>query len=215
MNTPRRRHALHAFAVSLVCSSLVGCALGSRPTAPPVATFVLQGASAQSSGPSAATDLVLKISTPDAAPAYESSRMAFIEQPYRIDYFAQNEWADPPSRMLKTLLMQQLSNCGLFRFVFADSAGVDESLRLDSKLIELVQAFGASSSDVRVTVRFDLVDVAQRAILFSDTLSTTEPAATRDPYAGVIAANTAVQRLLDQLVTKLRDPVIAMRASSP
>jgi cholesterol transport system auxiliary component len=206
MNTSRRRGTFRAFALSFACASLIGCALGGRPAAP-VATFVLQGADTQSNAPNAATDLVLKVSVPDAAPAFESSRMAYIEQPFRIDYFAQNEWADPPSRMLKTLLMQQLSNCGLFRFVFTDSAGVDESLRLDSELIELVQAFGESSSDVRVSVRFDLVDVAQRAILFSDTLSTTEPAASRDPYAGVVAANTAVQRVLDQLVTALRTAV--------
>ena len=32
---------------------------------------------------------VLKMATPSAAPAYASSRMAYIEQPYRIDYFAQ------------------------------------------------------------------------------------------------------------------------------
>jgi cholesterol transport system auxiliary component len=214
MKTLRRHHALRAIALSLACSSLIGCALSGRPAVPPVATFVLQGVAAQPGEPNAATDLVLKISVPNAAPTFQSSRMAYIEQPYRIDYFAQNEWVDPPSQMLKTLLMRQLSASGLFRAVFSDSAGVDESLRLDSDLIELVQVFGESSSEVRVTVRFDLIDVARRAILFSDTLSAAEPAA-RDPYAGVVAANAAVQRLLDQLVTRLRDPVIALRASNP
>ena len=141
--------------------------------------------------------------------------MAYIEQPYRVDYFAQNEWADPPSRMLKTLLTQQLSNSGLFRFVFSDSAGVDEALRLDSELIELVQAFNDTSSEVRLTIRFDLVDVAQRAILFSDTITASEPAATRDPYAGVVAANAAVQRVLEDLVTKLRGPVTSLRSTNP
>ena len=141
--------------------------------------------------------------------------MAYIEQPYRVDYFARNEWADPPSRMLKTLLTQQLSNSGLFRFVFSDSAGVDEALRLDSELIELVQAFNDTSSEVRVTIRFDLVDVAQRAILVSETISASEPAATRDPYAGVVAANAAVQRVLEDLVTKLRGPVTSLRSTNP
>ena len=158
---------------------------------------------------------MLKISTPDAAPAYASSQMAYIEQPYRIDYFARNEWADPPSRMLKTLLTQQLTNSGMFRFVFSDSAGVDETLRLDSELIELVQAFDAASSQVRVTIRFDLVDVAQRTILLSETISASEPAATRDPYAGVVAANAAVQRVLDQLVSTLRGRVTSLRSSNP
>ncbi len=213
MNT--RRHAVRALALSLAGTLLIGCALSGRPATPPVATFVLEGTGAQPTTQNATTKLVLKISTPDAAPAFESSRMAYIEQPYRIDYFAQNEWADPPARMLKTWLLRQLSDCGLFRFVFTDSAGVDESLRLDSELIELVQVFGETSSEVRVTIRFDLVDVERRAILVSETISTTEPAASRDPYAGVVAANAAVERVLDQLTTKLREPVNALSSSGP
>jgi len=219
MNTARRHRALRAFtrslAATLCACALFGCALSGRPDATPVATFVLQGTASPAVAPNGATDLILKIAAPDAAPAYASSRMAYIEQTYRVDYFARNEWADPPARMLKTLLTQQLSNCGLFRFVFSDSAGVDEVLRLDSELIELVQEFDDSSSEVRVTIRFDLVDVAQRAILLSETISAAEPAASRDPYAGVVAANAAVQRVLDELVTKLRGPVTSLRSANP
>lgn len=215
MNTSTRHRSLfRAFSLLLAVIALGGCALSGRPDAPPVATFVLQGNATTSAASGAATDLVLQVATPNAAPAYASSQMAYIEQPYRIDYFARNEWADPPSRMLKTLLTQQLTNSGLFRFVVSDSSGVDEALRLDSELIELVQVFDASSSQVHVAIRFDLVDVAQRTILFSETLSASEPAA-REPYAGVVAANTALQRVLDQLVTQLRDPVTSLRPSNP
>ena len=215
MNTPARyRTWLRAFSPLLVGIALAGCALSGRPDAPPVATFVLQGNTTTSAASGAATGLVLQVATPTAAPAYASSQMAYIEQPYRIDYFARNEWADPPSRMLKTALTQQLTNSGLFRFVVSDSAGVDEALRLDSELMELVQAFDESSSQVRVAIRFDLVDVVQRTILFSETISASEPAA-REPYAGVVAANTALQRVLDQLVTQLRDPVTLLQPSKP
>lgn len=214
MNTRTRRLSLRAFSLLLAGIALAGCALSGRPEAPPVATFVLQGNATTSAMAGAATDIVLQVASPTAAPAYASSQMAYIEQPYRIDYFARNEWADPPARMLKTLLTQQLTSSGLFRFVVSDAAGVDEALRLDSELIELVQVFDESSSQVHVAIRFDLVDVAQRTILFSETLSASEPAA-RDPYAGVVAANTALQRVLDQLVTKLRDPVTSLRPSDP
>lgn len=215
MNTSTRyRTWLRAFSLLLASIALASCALSGRPDAPPVATFVLQGAATTSAASGAATDLVLQVATPTAAPAYASSQMAYIEQPYRIDYFARNEWADPPSRMLKTLLTQQLTNSGLFRFVVSDSSGVDEALRLDSELIELVQVFDESSSQVRVAIRFDLVDVAQRTILFSETISASEAAA-REPYAGVVAANTALQRVLDQLVTQLRNPVTSLRPSNP
>jgi cholesterol transport system auxiliary component len=196
---------------SLLSASLLvsACALSGRVPAPPVATYVLEGTGAAPAIDPPQSNLVLKVSMPVAAPAFASSRIAYIEQPYRIDYFARNEWVDPPARMLRPLLMRQLTNCGLFRFVFADSAGIDETIRLDSEITELVQTFSESSSEVRLSLHFDLVDVAHRAILVSRTIAVTEPAA-RDPYAGVVAANRAVQRALDQLVTLLHDPVIAL-----
>jgi cholesterol transport system auxiliary component len=194
----------------LTVLTLSGCALSGRPATPPMSTFVLEGTPQSSAVTSPATSLVLKVSMPAAAPAYSSPRMAYVEQPYRIDYFARNEWADAPARMLRTLLTQQLTNSGLFGFVFADAVGVDENVRLDCEIIELVQAFSDSGSEVRLSIRFDLVDVAHRAILVSRTISVTEPASAREPYAGVVAANRAVQRTVDQLVTLLHDPVIAL-----
>ncbi len=188
---------------------LSACALAGRPTPPVVATFVLESAPQSQQRIDALTDLVLKVSMPDAAPAFASPRMAYVETPYRIDYFALNEWADTPAQMLRTLLTRQLTNCGLFKFVFADAAGIDANVRLDSQIVELVQTFAESGSEVRVSIRFDLVDITQRAILTSKTISVTEPATTRDPYAGVVAANRAVQRVIDRLVVLLRDPVMA------
>ena len=46
----------------------------------------------------------------------------------------------------------------------------------------------------------------------SQTISITEPALSRDPYAGVVAANRAAQRALDQLVALLHDPAVAFDA---
>ncbi len=192
----------------LLLSLVAGCTLGGRATEP-TATFVLSASAPQAAAAPSADDVaksgpILKVTTPNAAPAYSSSRMAYVEQPYRIDYFAQNQWADTPARMLKTLLTQDLSESGLFRFVHADSNGVEDGLRLDSNIVELVQVFSPSTSEVRVTIRFDLVDVPHRTVLFSEALHATEPAAARDPYAGVVAANVAMRKILDQLRDRLR-----------
>jgi cholesterol transport system auxiliary component len=205
-----RRRAARGLTMLLVSAMLPACALTGRSTPPPTVTYVLDGTPADEPVRNAQTTLVLKVAAPNAAPAFASSRIAYVEQPYRIDYFAFNEWADPPARMLGTLLTRQLTNSGLFRYVVADTAGVDETLRLDSELIELVQSFSPTASEVRVTLRFDLVDVRRRTLLFSETISVTEPAAAREPYAGVVAANHAVQRVADRLVTLLHDPVLAV-----
>ena len=199
-------HLATGLATSLL---LAGCALSGRAPAPPIATYVLGDAAAALPAETALNDLVLKVSMPRAAPAYASTRIAYIEQQYRVDYFALNEWADPPAQMLRTLLTTQLTGSGLFRYVVTDAPGVDETLRLDSDIIELVQVFSESASEVRLSIRFDLVDVARRTIVVSDTISVSETAA-RDPYAGVVAANRAAQRVLAQLTTLLHDPVAAL-----
>ena len=191
-----------------------GCALPGRVAAPPVATYVLDGnpsidatAAQPLDDPPAANPsptAILKIATPTSAPAYASPRMAYIETPYRIDYFAENQWADSPARMLKTLLTQYLSDSGLFRFVYADAGGIDDGLRLDTDIVELAQVFSPDSSEVRLSIRFALVDVPRRTLLLNRTISVTEPTLTRDPYGGVVAANKAVQRALDDLTALLK-----------
>ncbi len=201
----------------LALAGLHGCSLTGRK-AEPVETYVLDGAGASTSSTTsstaAATAAILKISTPTSVPECATARMAYVEQPYRIDYFALHAWADTPARMLKPLLTRQLTHSGLFHYVFADSAGVEESLRLDSSIVEFAQWFSEDASEVRVSIRFDLIDVVHRTIVVSQTISITEAAAEREPYAGVVAANRAVQRALDQLVTLLHDPVMALDAKA-
>jgi cholesterol transport system auxiliary component len=209
MPTRNRHLRVRAVVLSLAgiafcVGALAGCGLPGRAKTPPMATYVLDAPMPTVSVDAAAPQRVLRVATPTAAPAYASSRMAYIETPYRIDYFAQNEWADSPARMLKTLLTQYLSASGLFRFVYADAGGIEEGLRLDTEIVELVQVFAPDSSEVRLTIRFSLVDVSRRAILLTRTITATEPATTRDPYAGVVAANKALQRVLEQLTQLLR-----------
>lgn len=199
---PAARAIVVWLAVAASVAALSGCTLTGRTPPPPIATYVLAAPPPNATKPDDPT-AILKIATPTAAPAYSSSRMAYIETPYRVDYFAQNEWADAPARMLKSLLTQYLGESGLFRFVYADSGGIDEGLRLDSDIVELAQVFSPDSSEVRVSIRFALVDVAHRTLLMNRTFSVTEPAAARDPYAGVVAANKALQRIFADLTTAL------------
>ena len=211
---PIARTLVGLLAFGAPCLAVVtGCALPGRAPATSVATYVLNGVPHDGAlgatrvddppGPAAPT-AILKVATPTSAPAYASPRMAYIETPYRIDYFADNQWADSPARMLKALLTQYLGDTGLFRFVYADAGGIDEGLRLDSDIVELAQAFSPDSSEVRLSIRFALVDVPHRTLLMNQTISITEPAAARNPYAGVVAANKAMQRALDELTTLLK-----------
>ncbi len=198
----------------LALVALHGCSLTGRK-AQPVETYVLETSETAAASNATAAAPILRISTPTSVPEYATARMAYVDVPYRIDYFAQHAWADTPARMLKPLLTRQLTNSGLFHYVFSESTGVEETLRLDSSIVEFAQFFSETSSEVRVSIRFDLIDVVHRKMLVSRTISITEPASEREPYAGVVAANRAVQRALDQLVTMVKVPVTGLDDRAP
>ena len=149
----------------------------------------------------------LLLSSPRAAPGYAGAGMAYIEEAHRIDYFAHHRWADSPARMLEPLLIRAMESSGLFQAVVQAPTTARFDLRLDTELLRLVQVFEPTESQVELTVRISLLDTQQQRVLVSDVLAVTEPATERTPYGGVIAANQAVARLLEELQRVLRPSV--------
>jgi len=138
------------------------------------------------------------------SPGYEGAGMAYIEEAHRIDYFAHHRWADSPARMVEPLLMSALETSGMFQAVVRAPTTAHFDLRLDTELLRLVQVFEPTVSRVEVAVRISLLDTHVQRVLVSDVLEVTEPASERTPYGGVIAANRAVARLLEELQLVLR-----------
>jgi len=147
------------------------------------------------------------LSSPRAAPGYAGAGMAYMEEAHRIDYFAHHRWADSPARMLEPLLIHALETSGAFQAVVQAPTTARFELRLDTELLRLVQVFEPTESYIELTVRVILLDTQQQRVLVSDVLTVTEPATERTPYGGVIAANKAVVRLLEELQQVLRPAV--------
>ena len=149
----------------------------------------------------------LLLSPPRAAPGYAGAGMAYMEEAHRIDYFAHHRWADSPARMLEPLLIHALETSGSFQAVVQAPTTARFDLRLETELLRLVQVFEPTESRVELAVRISLLDTRQQRVLVSDVLAVSEPAAERTPYGGVIAANQAVARLLEELQRILRSSV--------
>lgn len=149
----------------------------------------------------------LLLSSPRAAPGYAGARMAYIEEPHRIDYFAKHRWADSPARMLEPNLIRALETSGLFQAVVRAPTRARFDLRLDTEVLRLVQVFEPTESRVELVVRISLLDTQHQRVLLSDVLEVIEPVAERTPYGGVMAANRAVDRLLQELQQVLRPSV--------
>lgn len=144
--------------------------------------------------------LTLRVSSPGAAPGFSTSRMAYINAPPRLDYFANHAWVDAPARMLETLLVTRLDHAGMFGALVSGARDVRTELRLDSELQRLVQTFDDSGSAVSLEIRVMLIDNASRSLAGSRTFSYTETAGDENPVAGVAAANRAANRFVEDLI---------------
>lgn len=199
---------LWGFAIGTILLATACSPLGPATSSPAPNEYLLEHtAQGEPAAQLKATCPTLLLSAPRSAPGYAGARMAYIEEPHRIDYFANHRWADSPARMLEPNLMRALEASGLFQAVVRAPTSARFDLRLDTEVLRLVQVFESSESHVEVAVRFCLLDKKQQRVLVSEVLEVTEPATERTPYGGVKAANRAVDRLLQEMQQVLRPAV--------
>ena len=177
-------------------------ARGSLDRTPPGVTLRVPPATQQILVPARTNNLpVLSINPPHAAAGFDSQRIIYVRKNHQLEYFAQSEWIDTPARMIAPLLIEAIETSPEqgFSAVVATPTTAVSDMRLDTEILRLQQTFSTSPSQVRFTVRTYLVDNATRKVLASQEFDATVPTATDDPYGGVVAANTAVQRVLAQV----------------
>lgn len=144
-------------------------------------------------------DAVLAVGATRALAGFDTPRMAYATQPYELDYFARSRWADTPARMLSALIVRALDDSSGFRAVVHNPAVVAADLRLDTELVRLQHEFLEKPSRVRITLRAQLVDLNERRVIAGREFEEVEVATADHAYAGVAAANRALDRLLRRL----------------
>ncbi len=181
------------------CILAAGCTGLQPPQAEEMNVYMLDAA-IPAARQEARNSLVLVVDAPRAQPGYDTPRMVYVSRRHEIGFFASNRWVDTPARMLAPLLVQALEKgAGLGTVVQAPTA-VAGDLRLETELIRLEQEFITRPSRVRLVLRAQLIAARDRRVLATRQFEETEPAATDDPYGGVLAANRAAQRVLLQVV---------------
>jgi cholesterol transport system auxiliary component len=202
MNNPSIASWRLHFAVGLVLALTCGCsALRPSSTSPHTVFYSLdstQGA-APASVPAPAEALTLIINPPHAAAGFDSQRIIYVRETHKLEYFAYSEWVDPPARMLAPLLVAAIENAGAFRAVVLTPSSAAGDLRLDTEIVRLQQEFGTRPSRVRFTLRAYLVEDRTRRVLAWREFDATVAAASEDTYGGVVAANRAIQTVLESL----------------
>lgn len=171
-----------------------------QPITPPFPNFyVLEGISGKTSPPAPASAPTLIVSPPHAAAGFDSQRMIYLREPYKLEHFAQNEWIEPPARLLAPLIVDAIVRTGAFRAVVLTPSTAAGDFRLDSEIIRLQQDFRSRPGSVRLTLRATLIDENTRRVVAWREFDQSVATKSEDPYGGVIAANLALQDTLEKL----------------
>lgn len=207
--TTKRRGARAAASLAWA-AMLAGCTALQPSSQEQPSLHLLQPATASRSV--ARADLVLEVAVPRASPGYDTARIAYVDRPYAIEYYARSEWADAPARMLAPLLARALEASGGFRAVVRTSTSVQADLRVDAELVRLHQDFTSKPSHADVALRVQVVDAKARRVVATLVVEEREPAPSEDASGGVAAMNAALGRALDRTVAFVAE---ASRGSRP
>lgn len=190
------------FAASLSLIAACGCSV-LRPTAtPPPAFYSLDSAPTAApalAAPALSSAPILIVNPPHAAAGFDSQRIIYVRDAHKLEYYAHSEWVDPPARMLAPLLVAALENSSAFRAVVLAPSAAAGDMRLDTEIIRLQHEFLTQPSRVRFTLRAYLVDDKTRRVIAWREFDAAVPANSENPYGGVVAANRAVQTVLENL----------------
>ena len=186
-----------------------GCGSLLPKAAPPPSLYALDSASgagantenaiaARAARPSS-TAPTLVVNPPRAAPGFDSQHIVYVRVAHQREHFAHSDWVDTPARMLAPLIVAAIERAGTFSAVGPLASGLDAHLRLDTEVQRLQHEFGAGPSRVRFTLRASVLDGSTRRVLAWREFDETVASASEDPYGGVVAANRAVQLVMNQL----------------
>lgn len=182
----------------ILCMLLSGCSLLGPVKTPPMNNYML---TANSSMPNNHTHggQVLLVTTPSAAPGYQTADMIYTLQPYQLNSFSKNRWVAPPTEMLLPLLQQNLQSSGCFRAVASPPFSGTANLVLDTQLLMLQQQFLPQGSRIRMAIQTTLTNSISQQVIAARRFEATVPVTEDNPYAGVVAANRATQNILSNI----------------
>ena len=199
MNTSSFARCSRCVAAALCLAALSACDALRPGSAPHPAFYTLDSARRAETVAIPATAPTLTITPPYAAAGFDSPRMIYVRETHKLEYFANSVWADPPARMLAPLLVAAVENTGAFRAVVQKPGTATGDLRLDTEIIRLQQDFRTQPGRAQFTLRAYLIDEKTRRVLAWREFDGAVPVTREDPYGGVVAANRAVQIVLENL----------------
>lgn len=179
---------------------LSACSLLPKPEPVSINQYLLEYSPGRQAARQTRADVpVILVSVPRAHGGYDSSRIAYMKEDYGLRYYTRSRWADTPARMLAPLLADAIQSTGQFQALYATSGSVSADMRLDTELIRFHQDFRSLPSEMHITLRAHLIDLASGEVLATLLVDRSMAADTDDAFGGVVAANRLLGQVLDEL----------------
>lgn len=136
---------------------------------------------------------------PTTSPMYDTTSMAYRTRPREIAYFSKREWGATPAQMIYPLLVRTLENTHSFRAVLVPPYTGRYTYQLRTELLDLIQDFAPQSATLVLSLRFQLTGYGANRVIETRNILVREPMPHRNSLAGVVAANDATAKALQQM----------------
>jgi len=184
--------------LTVVFVMLAGCSTFAPVKYTPVSFYTLRQVSTTKLATKSAP-VVLLVSTPTSIPAFQTAHIIYVEKPYKIQAFTRNSWISPPVELLQPLLVESLRNSHYFQAVIAPPFTGNFDYRLNTQIVKFQQSFLTKPSQFEIILQAALINNSNTTVIAMRRFSATVIAKGDNPYDGVIAANQALKKLLQQL----------------
>lgn len=180
-----------------VCIAIQGCALLSAPQADVDRSVLnqLPGAVPHREGDGGA----ILVFPPTTMPVYDTVLMAYRTEPRDIAYFGRRQWGATPSQMIQPLLVATLEKTHSFRVVLVPPYTGPYTYSLRTEILDLIQDFTPKSAALVLSLRLQLAGYGASEVIATRDISVREPMAQRNSRSGVLAANLATAKALQQM----------------
>ncbi len=146
-------------------------------------------------------NVTLLIATPSSLAGIDSKRIALTPSAVSLDYFADAEWIDRPSFLLREAIVDGFEKSRSFAGVSTEGLGLNADFVLDVEIRDFSAIYDSPNAPPRVRVQLDveIVTMRGRSIVAETSLSREVTAQGNDVPAVVMAFNQAVGNIVADL----------------
>lgn len=187
--------------VIILALALAGCGVLSPAKIPTQSIYALNAYQSVKAPRGYKTRKTLLVSLPLADPGFQTTKMVYINVPYKLKAFANSRWVSPPAQMILPILAQRVRHAGYFYAVVTPPFVGLTDYRLDTRLIALQQEFLQPISQEKLVIQANLVSNRTNRVVASRRFQAIVPAQANNAYSGVLAANKAA-KIISAHITK-------------